>query len=274
MAKINDMQTTIQAKQLTPVVRLQQLLSRVDIKEKFDNILKDKAPSFISSIISLYNSNQQLQAADPMSIISAAAIAATLDLPVNPQLGFAHIVPYGSTATFQIGWKGFVQLAIRTAAYQTMNAAVIYEGELISYNRISGETIIDESKKKSDKVIGYVAYFNLKSGFEKYLYMTTEQVTAHARKFSKSFGKPSSPWTTNFDAMALKTVLRLLLSKYGILSVDIQKALQFDQSAVRETIEGPKPEYIDSNQVKDESDSLVPAPVVSSDIPNDAQEPA
>lgn len=261
MAKLNEVATTINQKALTPTQRLQSILGRVDIKEKFASMLKDKAPAFMSSIISLYNATPQLQACDPMSIISAAAMAATLDLAVNAQLGFAHIVPYGTNATFQIGWKGFVQLAIRTGQYKTMNAAEIYEGELISYNRITGETIIDDTKRKSNKIIGYVAYFRLTTGFEKHLYMTTEQVLAHAKKFSKSFGKSSSAWTTNFDAMALKTVLRLLLSKFGILSVEMQKALEFDQSVIRETSDGPKPEYVDVEMAGDAQEPVEEQPV-------------
>ncbi len=270
MAKIGEIQNAVQNTKLTPVARLQGLLSRVDIKEKFNAMLKEKAPAFISSLISLYNSNTQLQNADPMSIISAAAIAATLDLPINPQLGFAHIVPYGSDATFQIGWKGFVQLAIRTRQYKTMNAAEIYEGELIRYDRITGETTIDESQRKSNKIIGYVAYFKLTGGFEKFLYMTFDQVQAHAKRFSKSYGRSGSAWTTNFDAMALKTVLKLLLSKYGILSVEMQKALEFDQAAVRETSDGIKPEYIEANDLS--NDAIEPVDVPATTTPTTGKE--
>lgn len=234
MPKIEDMKKEItKAPGLVPGERLNQLLERVDIRKKFEDMLGSKAPGFISSILSLTNANSALKTSDPMSIISSAAIAATLDLPVNPNLGFAHIVPYSGIAQFQMGWKGFVQLAIRTGLYKTMNAAEIYEGELVTYNRITGETMIDESQRKSDKIVAYAAYFRLTTGFEKYLLMTVEQVTNHAKRYSKSFSRTNSPWQNNFEAMALKTVLKLLLSKYGVLSIELQKAIEFDQAASR-----------------------------------------
>lgn len=246
MAQVKDIAVDIKKNELAPTDRLDQLLNRVDIKKRFDDIMGDKSAAFISSILSLRNANQQLKAADPMSIISSAAIAATLDLPINPNLGFAHIVPYSGVAQFQMSYKGFIQLAIRTGLYKTMNAAEIYEGELVSYNRITGETVIDESKKTSDKIVAYVAYFKLQTGFEKYLLMTVDQVTKHAKKYSKSFSNSKSQWQLNFDAMALKTVIKLLLSKYGVLSVDMQKALQYDQAVVKESVSGEKIEYPDA----------------------------
>lgn len=245
MATTKEIANAVNGKALVPADRIEQLLGRVDIKQKFEAMLGKKASGFISSILSLRNSKPQLKAADAMSIISAAAIAATLDLPINPNLGFAHIVPYGDQAQFQMGWKGFVQLAIRTGMYQTMNAAELYEGELIKYNRITGETNIDESKKVSDKVVAYVAYFKLTSGFEKYLLMTTEQVTAHGKRYSKAFDKANGNWKINFGPMALKTVMKLLLSKYGVLSIEMQKAVTYDQGVITETIEGEKVEFPD-----------------------------
>lgn len=272
MAKPQDIQKAMESKELAPTDRLSVMLSRADIKKRFEEILGKKAPSFISSLISLTNSNSALKASDPKSIISAAAIAATLDLPVNPSLGFAHIVPYSGVAQFQMGWKGFVQLAIRTGLYKTMNAAEIYEGELIAYNRITGETLIDESQRKSDKVVAYAAYFKLTTGFEKYLVMTVPQVQAHGKRYSKSFTRPTGAWTTNFEAMALKTVLKLLLSKYGILSVEMQKALAYDQGVVTDTPEGEKIEYpdgvIDAETIHEVEKPFDP------DQPGDAQEPA
>lgn len=247
MANVKDIAKSVNEKDLAPADRLTTILARVDVRKKFEDMLGKKAPGFISSILSLRNTKLELKNCDPMSIISAAAIAATLDLPINQNLGFAHIVPYSGVAQFQMGWKGFVQLAIRTGLYQTMNAAEIYEGELVQYNRITGQTEIDESQRKSDKVVAYVAYFKLSTGFEKYLLMTVEQVTKHAKRYSKSFTRAGTPWQINFDAMALKTVLKLLLSKYGILSIEMQKALQYDQSVVTETEGGEKVEYPDGS---------------------------
>jgi recombination protein RecT len=268
MATKNEVAQAVQGKVLTPSDRIEQLLSRVDIRQKFEAMLGKKASGFISSILSLRNSKPQLKAADPMSIISAAAIAATLDLPINPNLGFAHIVPYGDQAQFQMGYKGFVQLAIRTGVYQTMNVAELFEGELIKYNRITGETTIDESKRISNKVVAYVAYFKLTTGFEKYLLMTTEQVTAHAKRYSKSFNSKGAPWQNDFDAMAKKTVLKLLLSKYGVLSVEMQKAVTYDQGVIVDTIiGGEKVEFPDGK------DAIDAEQVNKDDLAGSAQEP-
>lgn len=268
MAKVGEVAQAIQNtqnKQLSPTQRLQELLNRVDIREKFNAILKDRAAAFISSIIATYNATPQLQSCDPMSIIQAAAMAASLDLPINSQLGFAAIVPYGSTAQFQVMWKGLVQLAQRTSQYKTMGRAIIHEGELIEYNRITGETRIDETKKKSSKVIGYVFYFRLHSGFEKYVYMTKEQTMEHGKKFSKSFSRPGSAWQTNFDAMSLKTVTKIGIGQWGPMSVEhqLQKAIQFDQAVVRGTLDDPIPEYVDANVIN--TDDEISA--------GDAQEP-
>lgn len=214
------------------------LLDRVDVKKRFSDMMGNRAAGFMSSIISCSNNNKQLKAADPMTVISAAAMAATLDLPINPALGFAHIVPYkngkdGTTkAQFQMGWKGFVQLAQRSRQYQTINADVVYDGELKSHNKLTGEITYSEEDRKSDKVVGYFAYFRLINGFEKALFMKTEDVEKHGKRYSKSFAYPGSVWKTNFDAMALKTVVKLLISKWGPMSVDMQRAITADQGTV------------------------------------------
>jgi len=219
-------------------VSLSGLLERVDVKKRFGEMLGNRAAGFMSSIIACSNNNKQLKEADPMTVISAAAMAATLDLPINPALGFAHIVPYkngkdGTTkAQFQMGWKGFVQLAQRSRQYQTINADVVYEGELKTHNKLTGEMEYDVDGRKSDKVVGYFAYFRLINGFEKALFMKTEDVEKHGKRYSKSFAYPGSVWKTNFDAMALKTVVKMLISKWGPMSVDMQRAITADQGTV------------------------------------------
>ena len=223
---------------------LEVLLNKDNIKKRFEEILGKKAAGFMSSIISATKTNQKLRAANPNSILSSAVIAATLDLPINQNLGFAHIVPYGGEAQFQMGWKGFVQLAIRTGQYKTMNAAAVYEGEIKEYNRITGEIEFDLKAQKSNKVIGYVAFFRLINGFEKYFYMTLEEVTAHGQRYSKSFS--TGNWKTNFEPMALKTVIKLLLSKYGILSIDMQRAMEADQAVVNARGDGFEFDYKDA----------------------------
>ena len=199
-----------------------------NIKQKFHEVLDKGAPAFVTSLLSLVKSTPKLAAADPKTVISAAMTAATLKLPINPNLGFAYIVPYKDTATFQMGYKGYIQLAMRTGQYKTINASVVYEGQIEDVDFVTGEII--RGKKKSDKVVGYVAYFELINGFSKMVYMSHEEMMRHALtssqayKYDQKSGKKSSVWTTNFEAMGLKTVLKQLISKYGIMSIDMQGA--------------------------------------------------
>lgn len=236
--------------QLTKADRLETLLGRVDVRKRFEDILGAKAPGFVSSIISAVKGNDALKVCDPMSIISSAAVAATLDLPINSNLGFAHIVPYSGVAQFQMGWKGFVQLAIRTGQYKTMNASEIYADELEFWNPIKGELKLTplETWKERDsgegKIIGYASFFQTINGFEKYLYMTVGKVDRHAKKYSKSYQRGSGQWVKDFESMAMKTVLKLLLSKYGLLSIEMQKALRADQAVI--DTEGEVKEYPDA----------------------------
>ena len=157
-----------------------------------------------------------------------------MDLPVNKELGYAYIVPYGDSAQLQIGTKGFVQLAIRSGAYRTINVVEVYAGDIKRRNRLTGEIILEE-EQQSEEVIGYLAYFSLLSGYEKWLYMTVEEIHKHGERFSKTYKFPNGLWKKDFKAMAEKTVLKRLLSKYGILSPHMQRAVMADQSAIRET---------------------------------------
>ena len=223
---------------------LRQELEKDGIKNRFNEMLGKKAAGFMSSIITVQNSNPQLKECEPMSIIGAAAVAATLDLPIDKNLGFAHIVPYGKVAQFQMGYKGFIQLAMRTGQYQTINACPIYDGEFISENRLTGEIVFDFNAKKSDTIIGFAAYFKMINGFEKTIYWTKEKITNHAKKYSKSFNNSSSRWQQDFNVMALKTVIKSLISKWGILSIDMQTAIVTDQAVIKST-EIEDIEYID-----------------------------
>jgi recombination protein RecT len=237
------------ANELSTVQSLQGLMNNVGVKKRFEDMLGKKSAGFMSSIMTITNGNQQLQQCDAKTILSAAGIAAALDLPINPNLGFAAIVPYGKEATFQMMYKGYVQLAMRTAQYEALNCSEVYEGELISRNRVTGQIVFDFDKKSSDKIIGYCAYLKMTNGLEKYLYMTIEEVEAHAKKYSqtykssKDFVRNKSKWTTDFDAMALKTVLKLLISKWGIMSIDMQTAVLADQSVVKQDSQGNVVDY-------------------------------
>ena len=164
-------------------------------------------------------------------------MAAVLDMPINNNLGFAYIVPYGNNAQFQIGYKGFIQLAIRSGQYETTGAAPIYKGQLKSNNPLTGY-IFDFDVPPNGKPIGYAAYFKLKDGFHKTVYMTHDECLEHAKRFSKSFRFDSSIWKKDFSAMAQKTVLKKLISKYGPLSLEMQKAVQSDQSVVKDFEKG------------------------------------
>ena len=213
---------------------LAKLLQSVDIRSRFEDVLGARAGGFLSSVLSVVNGTAALKEADPMSIIGSAAIAASLDLPINPNLGFAAIVPYRENgkpvAQFQMMARGYVQLGIRSGQYLAMNTAALYEGEFIAWDRITGRLTYDLSKKSSDVVVGYAAYFKMVNGYEKFLYMTVAEVQAHGKKYSKSYHKEKGQWQTEFDRMALKTVLKQLLSHWGILSVDMQHAIAADQS--------------------------------------------
>lgn len=226
------------------------LLSNDAIKNRFQQILGKKAAGFISSIISATKANDALAKCDPNSIIASAVIAATLDLPIQQNLGFAWIIPYGKDATFQMGYKGYIQLAMRSGQYKTMNVSEVCEGELVTENKFTGEYSFDPSKKTSDKIIGYMAYFKLINGFEKTLYMPVDNMDKHAKRYSQTYKKGFGKWKDDFDVMAKKTVLKLLLSKYGIMTVDMQTAITTDQAVVKDA-DTLDVEYVDHEEVKE-----------------------
>lgn len=220
LANKSQGQTQVQASSLT----LKDLLGTPTMKKKFEELMSERAPQYITSIINLYNSEAILQKCEPMSVVSSAMVAATLDLPVDKNLGYAWIVPYGNKAQFQLGYKGYIQLALRSGQYRFINVTALHEGELKKWNPLTEEIDIDFESRQSDAVIGYAAYFELLNGFRKTIYWSKEQVEKHRKKFSKSdFG-----WKKDWDAMATKTVLKALLSKWGILSVEMQKAVSED----------------------------------------------
>lgn len=211
------------------------LLDSPGIKNRFEEVLKEKAPQYMSSIINLVNGDTNLKNCEQKSVIASCMVAATMDLPIDKNLGYAWIVPYGSSkagtqkAQFQLGYKGYVQLALRTGQYRSINVIEIHEGELTKWNPLTEELVVDFENRKSNAIVGYAGYFELLNGFKKSTYWTKEQITAHKNKYSKSaFG-----WNKDFDAMAKKTVLRNMLSKWGILSIEMQTAYQADQGTIK-----------------------------------------
>ena len=212
------------------------------------------ANSFMSSVISVANGNPQLRNAEPMSIIGAAMVAATMQLQVIPTLGQCHIIPYGKKAQFQVGYLGLLQLCQRSGQFKKILAAPVHEGEYVSGDEFDEEYVFDKKQKKSDKVIGYMAKFELLNGFTKVAYWDIDKVKAHATKFSQAFRAGfNSPWKSDFDAMAQKTVLKSIL-KFAPKSIEMQNAVTFDQSVINTNtsdvqdldIDAFAPEYVDN----------------------------
>ena len=215
------------------------ILDGEKMRRRFDELLGKRTPQFLSSLVSMINDNPDLQAAfyaNSMSVIKSALQAASYDLPIDPSLGYAYIVPYKNkgkpTATFIIGYKGMVQLCLRTGAYKCVPDAVdVREGELVSYNRLTGEAVFnwieDEDERENLPIVGYAGYFQLKNGAEKTIFMTVKQIEKHEQKNRKGEYKGKG-WRENFDAMARKTVIRRLCSKYALMSIEYQDGASKD----------------------------------------------
>lgn len=229
------------------------LFAREDVRKKFEEMLGKKAQGFMTSVLQIAASNKQLANADPMSIYNAAATAATLDLPLNNNLGFAYIIGYNQkqedgqfkqVAQFQMGYKGFIQLAQRSGQFKTISATPIYEGQLVESNPLTGFKF-DFSQKKNESIIGFAAYFSLVNGFEKTLYMGMDEMKAHGLRFSKTY--KFGLWQTDLIGMGTKTVLKLLLSKFAPLSIEMQKAVIVDQSVINNA-ETEDVSYVDHDE--------------------------
>ncbi|HQU96778.1 MAG TPA: recombinase RecT, partial [Saprospiraceae bacterium] len=255
------MSTEIQKTESRPPT-IKAFLEQDMVKQKFAELIGKRATSFITSVLQIVASNELLKNADKNSIYHSAVVAATLDLPLNNNLGFAYIVPYkqkqkdGSyknVAQFQMGYKGYIQLAQRTGLFKTISGTPIYEGQLVEENPLTG-FVFDFTKKTSDKIIGYAAYFSLLNGFEKTMFATVAEVTKHGTKYSQTFKKGFGLWKDDFDSMALKTVIKLLLSKYAPLSIEMQKANIADQSIIKDS-DTMNVEYADNIEVIDLSEN-------------------
>lgn len=258
----NGQTTAVQERRVSPKVELlKSVLHAPSVQEQFTNVLKDHKDAFVTSIIDLYNSDSQLQACNPNQVVAEALKAATMNLPINRALGFAYIVVFNNnvkqpdgtwvkvpTPTFVPGYKGYIQLAMRTGQYKTINADFVYEGEVRKVNKLTGEIAFD-GERTSDKVAGYFCYFELLNGFAKTLYMTVHDMAAYAKRYSPSVKKETTieqleklantsvvskkvGWEGNFNDMALKTVIRRLLSKYGYLSIEMQGAMAADDDTM------------------------------------------
>jgi recombination protein RecT len=217
---------------ITPYRQLKELMTRDEIKLRFSEILGQRAGAFMASVLNTVYLDNNLQECDPNSIIISAMTAAALDLPVDKNIGQAWIIPYGDgngskKASFQMGYKGYIQLALRTGQYVDLNVTEIYEGEEVKVDRLTGRIVLN-GKRTGSNVVGYVTYFRLLNGFEKYYYMSREDVVKHAEKYSKGYHSNSSknPWKSAFDEMAKKTCISACLRKYGLMSVQMQSAIR------------------------------------------------
>lgn len=263
------MQKAPQQKQVSVVALLNDMLDRDGMRKRFDELLGKRAPQFISSIVSMVNADKNLQQAfyeSPMTVIQSSLKAAMFDLPIDQSLGYAYIVPFKNykkdlgtkkmEATFILGWKGMHQLALRTGAYKTINVVDVREGELKRYNRLTEEVDIDfvedEDAREALPVIGYVGYYRLINGAEKTVYMSVKAITAHEKKFRKGEYQGKG-WRDDWDAMARKTVYRILIGKWGVMSIDYQTRDAGKQLADVIAADAQEEETIDANYTVDEA---------------------
>lgn len=242
-------------------------LNAGNVRKFLETMLKERTGSFITSLVSMQNLNKNLQGCEPNSLMMCGLKAVSLGLPLDPNLGFAYPVPYTTKkkvgeewievkeAQFQMGYKGIVQLAQRSEQYATINVIDIRAGELILWDELEEKLewckITPEEKRLQQPIIGYAGMFRLNNGFKKIVYWSKEQVLKHARRFSKTYNKESdrfasynkykkewisSPWESDFDAMAKKTVLKDMVGKWGPVSVDrpeLQEAMRADQAVIK-----------------------------------------
>lgn len=297
------------AKKQRGVDLLKNMLNAESVQAQFKNALGKNSGTFVASVIDLYNGDKSLQQCEPKAVVMEALKAAVLHLPINKALGYAFIIPFNNNRkvkytdeqgvererwekvmepTFQIGYKGLIQLAMRTGQYRTLNADAVYEGELRKVNKLTGEIAFD-GERISDKVVGYFCYFELLNGFAKTLYMTVEQMAMHAKRFSKGLKKETTVeslinlaalpvsdsnavgWMGNFHGMAIKTVIRNLLSKYGYLSVEMQNAIadDYEGETTGSTPEDQTPVVMDAEAVVYEDVSQqgqLPAPAAPQEV--------
>lgn len=243
------------------LVSLKNALANDSIKQRFNEMLGKKSAGFLTSVMNVAQNSELLKNADTNSVILAAGQAAALDLPINPNLGYASIIGYkdkksGKTlAQFQIQRDGWMELCLRTGQFVYIANEPVYEGELVKKNRFTGEYVFDETKRKSEKIVGYMAGFKLTNGYEKTVFWTNEEIKEHAKRYSQTFKKGYGLWVDNWSAMCLKTVLKHLLKKYAPKSIELMTAIESDQATFSgETMDigNAQPNYSDNSTVNEE----------------------
>lgn len=258
------------------VVSFKKLVDGNYVQNQLKQVLKENAGTFATSLMEVYTNDKQLQTCDPKAVMQEAIKAASLKLPLNKQLGMGYILVFKNwdkekreavpTPTLVIGYRGYIQLAIRSGQYRNINADVVYEGEYKGFNKLTGDLDLS-GEKTSDKIQGFFAYFELVNGFRKVLYMPVEDMARYALKFSPSFrgqkelpkvddiidkwndqsvnGATGQGWMNDGISMGRKTVLRQLLSKYGLLSIEMQNALVSDE-----------PDMTTAEEIREEDNSI------------------
>lgn len=217
--------------------QLKATLNAPSVKAKFEEMLGKRAPQFMTSITSVVGNNTLLQKADVNSIVMGAATAAGMDLPLNPNLGYAALVPFNSKdgcfAQLQIMTKGYVELFIRSGQCKSLICEVVRKGELVKKNKFTGEYVFDESKRESDEIIGVMSAFELVNGYKKVEYMTVQEVKDHAQKFSQAYRRNAAIWKDNWEEMMKKSCLKRLLVRWAPKSIEMQQMVMFDQAVVK-----------------------------------------
>ena len=255
-------------------------ISRDEIKRRIAKTLgSDRGQRFITAIVSAVNNNPQLAECNNDSIYSGALLGESLNLSPSPQLGHYYLVPFkdknkGKVAQFQLGYKGYLQLAIRSGYYKKINVLDIKEGELIKYDPLNEEIevnlIEDEEAREKAKTIGYYAMFEYTNGFKKTLYWSKSKMQEHAKKYSQGYradlskGTAYTFWSKDFDGMAFKTMLRQLISKWGIMSIEMQNAVEKDMGVINE--DGSvdyvdNQNYVEQEPIINQEDKIVDAEV-------------
>lgn len=234
-----------------------QTITNVKTQEYLTSVLGEKKQAFVNNLTALVSNDKNLQTCEPTTVMFAALKSTALDLPLDNNLGFAYVIPYENKskgvveAQFQIGWKGISQLAIRSGQFKTINVTDVREGELKGRNRMTGdiqvEWINDDETRAKAKIIGYLGYFKLLSGYEKTSYWSVAELEQHGLKYSKTFQRGRGVWKDNFEAMAKKTVVKLMLNKGDApMSVEMQQAIKYDQSIILD--EDGNCRYIDNSK--------------------------
>lgn len=246
------------------------------VQKRISELLDKRAPQFTTSLVTAVNENAKLAECEPQSVLNAALTAASMDLPINQNLGFAYLIPYntksGNVCQFQMGYKGFIQLAQRSGYYKTINVTDIRKGEIKGRDRIKGtiefDFIEDDKQRDKEPIVGYVAYFELLNGFEKMLYMSAEQIEQHAKRFSKSYKYGGGLWKDDFDSMASKTVLKQLISKFGPLNTQLQEAVIKDQTVDGEYVDNPaysEPVVVENAEMGSSEESFTDKDIVDAE---------